>query len=219
MDDPHLDPASGVLRNRLGITDAVDLARAEAHIAASRELQLLVERPNLGRYDLAHLQAIHRHLFAEVYDWAGEIRTVDIAKGSTNFAPYQHIRAFADTVFDGLRADHYLRNVDDAQFAAKAGTLLSDLNALHPFREGNGRTQRSFLNLLANDAGRGLHWADVDPKENLRASITATTDENHLQAIVARITVPLEGVQTHRQVLPRFPGPTMTSTPRPDLGR
>ena len=96
--DPYLDPASGVLRNRLGITDANELAHAEAHVAASRELQLYVDRPTLGRYDLPHLQAIHRHLFSEVYDWAGEIRTINITK-VTSFAPHQHIRAYASTVF------------------------------------------------------------------------------------------------------------------------
>ena len=95
--------------------------------------------------------------------------------------------------------------------------MLGDLNALHPFREGNGRTQRAFLTLLANDAGRGLHWADLDADENVRAFIAALTDETQLQGILARITVPLKRAQPHRQVQPHFPPPG----PRrpPELGR
>ena len=79
--DPYLDPASGVLRNLLGITDAAELARAEAALSASRLIDL--ERRRLpGRYDLAHLQAFHRYILGDVYGWAGQLRTVSIAKGS-----------------------------------------------------------------------------------------------------------------------------------------
>jgi PHD/YefM family antitoxin component YafN of YafNO toxin-antitoxin module len=78
--DPYLDPASGVLRNLLGITDAAKLARAEAALSASRLIDL--ERRLPGRYDLAHLQTFHRYILGDVYDWAGQLRTVSIAKGS-----------------------------------------------------------------------------------------------------------------------------------------
>ncbi len=79
--DPYLDPASGVLRNLLGITDAAELARAEAALSASRLIDL--ERRRLpGRYDLAHLQAFHRYILGGIYGWAGQLRTVSIAKGS-----------------------------------------------------------------------------------------------------------------------------------------
>ncbi len=84
--DPYLDPAGGVLRNRLGITDAGELARAEAALSASRIVDL--ERRRLpGRYDLAHLRAFHRLILGDVYDWAGELRTVSIAKGSVFCLP------------------------------------------------------------------------------------------------------------------------------------
>lgn len=84
--DPYLDPDSGVLRNRLGITDAAELVQVEAALTGSRLIDL--ERRRLpGRYDLAHLQVFHRYIFGDVYDWAGELRTVTIAKGEVFPAP------------------------------------------------------------------------------------------------------------------------------------
>ncbi len=97
--DPYLDPASGVLRNLLGITDAAELARAEAALSASRLIDL--ERRRLpGRYDLAHLQAFHRYILGDVYGWAGELRTVSIAKGSVFCLP-QHLESYAADVLGG----------------------------------------------------------------------------------------------------------------------
>jgi cell filamentation protein len=87
--DPYLDPASGVLRNLLGITDPAELARAEAALSASRLIDLELRRLP-GRYDLAHLQAFHRYILGDVYDWAGQLRTVSIAKGSVYCLP-QHL--------------------------------------------------------------------------------------------------------------------------------
>lgn len=107
--DPYLDPASGVLRNLLGITDAAELARAEAALSASRLIDL--ERRRLpGRYDLAHLQAFHRYILGDVYDWAGQLRTVSIAKGSVFCLP-QHLESYAADVFGRLAAADRLRGL------------------------------------------------------------------------------------------------------------
>jgi fido (protein-threonine AMPylation protein) len=96
--DPYLDPASGVLHNRLGITDAGELAQAEAALSASRIVDL--ERRRLpGRYDLAHLRAFHRLILGDVYDWAGELRTVSFA--SRNRTRANDHRHKADTAGDG----------------------------------------------------------------------------------------------------------------------
>src|SRR5207302_6131632 len=135
------DPHTGTLRNRLGITDRAELARAEARLAAGRETILFRERPDLGRYDLAHLQAIHRHLFAQIYDWAGQLRTVNMAKGDTLFALAEWVEPQGRQLFDDIGRRHHLRGLDRDEFVIAAGQFLSDLNALHPFREGNGRTQ------------------------------------------------------------------------------
>lgn len=208
MEDPYLDAAHGVLRNRLEITDPHELAQAEADIVAAREMHLYVDRPRLGAYDLAHLRAIHRHLFADIYDWAGELRTVDIAKGSTSFAPVRHLRTWAPTVFARLREVDYLHSADAAGVATKAATLLADVNLMHPFRDGNGRTQRAFLTALVGDAGWALRWPDVTPEENLAASVAAVTDERPLQSLLARIIVPLDDAPPTALVLPRPPADT-----------
>lgn len=174
--DPYLDVEAGVLRNLLGITDRDELARAEADFSAVRIAEL--RRLRLpGRYDLAHLQAFHRHIFAEVYDWAGELRTVSIGKGHLFCLP-QHLVTAGAEVFDRLaRADH-LRGLARVGFVDALTELLADINALHPFREGNDRAQRAFLAQLARDAGHPLHWAGLEPAANVEASRAAHHGDN-----------------------------------------
>lgn len=98
--DPYLDLEHGVLRNRLGITDRDELARAEAVLTATR-LYELARAPIVGGYDLAHLQAIYRYVFSDVYEWAGQIRTVSIGMGRLFWLP-QHLESLAGQVFDRL---------------------------------------------------------------------------------------------------------------------
>ncbi|MFR9802568.1 Fic/DOC family protein [Pseudonocardia sp. RS010] len=143
--DPYTDPCTGLLRNKLGITDADELDRVGAEVTALRLVQLR-EQGLPGSYDLAHLQAFHRFIFGDLYDWAGQLRTVATAKEDLFCLP-QHLVGFAEDVFGKLaRRDHHLRGLDRAAFIDKLAELLGELNALHPFREGNGRAQR-FLGL------------------------------------------------------------------------
>lgn len=173
--DPYLDPASGVLRNRLGITDAAELAQVEATLTASRLIDL--ERRRLpGRYDLAHLQAFHRYIFGDLYDWAGELRVVSIAKGEVFCLP-QHLRSYAAGVFGRLAAADWLRGLPRDRFITGLAEFLADVNALHPFREGNGRTQRAFFSQLAHDAGHHIEWIRMDPDENIAASLAGHRGE------------------------------------------
>jgi len=123
--DPYLDPASGVLRNLLGITDAAELARAEAALSASRLIDL--ERRRLpGRYDLAHLQAFHRCILGDVYAWAGQLRTVSIAKGSVFCLP-QHLESYAADVFGRLAAADRLRGLARDPFITGLAGFLAKL--------------------------------------------------------------------------------------------
>ncbi len=169
--DPYLDPVSGVLRNLLGITDAGELAQVEAALTASRLIDL--ERRRLpGRYDLAHLRAFHRYIFADIYGWAGELRTVAIAKGDLFCLP-QHLQSAAAEIFARLAAADRLRGLSREQFITRVAEFLADVNALHPFREGNGRTQRAFFSQLAHDAGHHIDWIRMDPAQNTAASMAA----------------------------------------------
>lgn len=151
-DDHYLDPASGVLRNHLGITDAAQLEQAEAALVAIRSYELL-RIPLQGGFDLAHLQAIHRQLFSDLYEWAGQLRTIDISKGNNRFAHHAHIAGAAATLFKQLAEEKNLAGLDAASFSNRAAYYLGELNALHPFREGNGRAQREFASHLAHVNG------------------------------------------------------------------
>ncbi len=169
--DPYLDPASGVLRNLLGITNAAELARVEAALSASRLVDL--ERSRLaGGYDLDHLRAFHRYILGDLYDWAGELRTVSIAKGSVFCLP-QHLTSYGLDVFGRLAAADRLRGLNREQFIAELAGFLADVNAMHPFREGSGRTQRAFFSQLAHDAGHHIDWVRMDPDRNNVASAAA----------------------------------------------
>jgi fido (protein-threonine AMPylation protein) len=107
-----------------------------------------VARTTFGRYDLSARQAVHRYLFADIYEWAGELRSVELAEGASMFARARHLRQAAERVFRQVARDDQLPGLDPPRFARAAGRLLADLNALHPFREGNGRAQRALLQLL-----------------------------------------------------------------------
>ena len=134
-----------------------------------RALRLAV-RPLPGDYDLPHLQACHRALFEGIYTWAGELRTVRIAKGDTFCLP-QHIESAAADIFGRLARERRLTDLAREDFIDRLAGYLGDVNALHPFREGNGRAQRVLFSELASDAGYAMHWQRVDLARNLAASI------------------------------------------------
>jgi cell filamentation protein len=184
--DPYLDLQSGVLRNRLGITDAKQLRQVEAELTASRIYDVIRDAIP-GRYDLTHLRAFHRHIFQDLYDWAGELRTVSIGRGRLFSLP-QHLEADADELFSWLARSEHLRGRDRDTFVDDLTELFADLNALHPFRDGNGRTQRAFLGQLAVDAGHPIHWAAMDPAENVAASKAAHEgDTDALRTLLDRL--------------------------------
>ncbi|OMG80709.1 Fic/DOC family protein [Achromobacter xylosoxidans] len=186
--DPYLDKASGILRNRLGITDQAELDRAEATLALVRSLEL-VKQPVDGRYDLAHLQEIHARLFGDVYDWAGQIRTVDISKGDTRFANFQQIESYAPEIFKPLHREQLLRALDVDTFCQRAGHYLGELNVLHPFREGNGRSIREFVGQVARGAGYAIDWKGVDRADMIRASIEAYEGDSTRMASLIRTNI------------------------------
>ncbi|KOV69641.1 filamentation induced by cAMP protein Fic [Streptomyces sp. NRRL WC-3618] len=168
----------GVLRNNLGITDHHQLAAAEADITRAR-LIMLAERPLPGAYDLGHLQAFHAAIFGDIYPWAGELRTVNIAK-RTPFCPARNLVPYAGEVFGRLTSSGRLRNLPRREFVVRLAGLYGDMNVLHPFREGNGRAQRAFLTQLSADAGYALTWAGTDPQRNEDASVKSFLGDNSL---------------------------------------
>jgi len=148
---------NGVFKNKLGIQNQTILQEREADYATVRAYEL-AKTPLEGRFDLDHLQAIHRHLFGDVYAWAGELRDIDLTKGDSYFANHAHIVSAARSIFAKLAAEDYLTGLDEAGFSERAACYLGEINALHPFREGNGRAQREFINHLAYKNGFSIAW-------------------------------------------------------------
>jgi cell filamentation protein len=168
--DHYLDPETGVLKNKLGIKDEEELKKAEASLVAWRSYQLS-EKPLEGRFDLDYLKAIHKHLFGDIYEWAGELRDIDLAKENSYFANHVHIANVARSIFEKLAQENYLTGLDAAGFSDRAAHYLGEINALHPFREGNGRAQREFINHLAHRNGYSIDWTNLGQEELLQASI------------------------------------------------
>ena len=168
--DHYLDPETGVLKNKLGIRDEAELKAAEASLVAWRSYQL-VEKPIQGCFDLDHLKAIHQHLFQDVYEWAGELRDIDLARADSYFANHRYIIEAAGLIFAKLAEENYLQGLDAADFSTRAAYYLGEINALHPFREGNGRAQREFINHLANHNGYLIDWTNISEADMIQASI------------------------------------------------
>jgi Protein involved in cell division len=187
--DPYVDPETGVLRNLWGITDPVKLRAAEADITAAAVFALATEWLP-GAYDLEHLRAFHRRIFGRLYPWAGEIRTVAIAKTDMFCLP-QFIEPYANDVFLNLALEKHLRGLPREAFVDRLTHYLAEVNAIHPFREGNGRTQRAFFSQLSRDAGWPVDWSGLDRNENIAASIAALRGDNGpLRAMLDRLVAP-----------------------------
>ncbi len=185
-EDQYINPASGVLYNLHGIEDAEQLEAVEADFAAGRAYQLRLN-PLPGNFDLAHLQAIHRYLFQDTYSWAGELRTLDITKGVDRFANFKHIESSMAAISAKMAQDDHLLGLEPDAFADKAAFYFAEINAVHPFREGNGRTQREFINHLAANAGYVVAWENAPPAELLNCTIEAHhRSEKPLAALIAK---------------------------------
>jgi cell filamentation protein len=154
-EDPYLYPGSSVLRNKFGFRNQSSLDRIERRLVSQR----IAEGAPAGDFDLTHLQAIHHHLFQDVYDWAGEMRSVEIAKGGQRFQIRRFIETGLADIHQRLRAADFLRRLREDAFAKAAGEILGDINYVHPFREGNGRAQLQYLDQLAEQAGHPVDLA------------------------------------------------------------
>ncbi len=184
--DPYVYEGTDVLRNRFDVRDAGELARREADASLLRLAQLR-EQPLPGSYDLDHLRAFHRFLFGDIYPWAGEVRTVALAKVDMFVLPAR-ITPYLDGVLRQLRDQNYLRGLGPEEMVQRLAHYLGEINAAHPFREGNGRTQRAFLSQLARDAGYRLVWERIDASRNVEASIASMRgDDALLRTLVAEV--------------------------------
>lgn len=163
-------PDSTVLINKFDIRDEEKLNEVESVLASVRYAEWL-NAPKADSFDFEHYKAIHHFLFSDLYDWAGQIRTVNISKKGTKFTPSENIEEQAALVFKRLRKCNYFKGLDHSAFVNEIVDFYCVTNALHPFREGNGRTQRIFLTQLIRNAGYDINFADMDTELLMIATI------------------------------------------------
>ncbi|NYD71010.1 Fic/DOC family protein [Herbiconiux flava] len=184
--DPYLIPGSTVLCNLVGAVTATDLAEAEADLSFARAVELL-DNPVRPTNDLREFKAIHRHLFQDVFDWAGQVRSVDVRKdvpGAQFFLPVGYIERAAEICFGELAEEQHLKRLGRDDFIQRLAFHYEKINYIHAFREGNGRTQRIFWNRIALEAGWQLDWRPVHGEEN-HAAARAGSDDDDLEPLVA----------------------------------
>ena len=180
-DDAYCYPGTDVLRNTAEITNAEDLDAYEGELSTLRSIEIL-ENPVAGQFDLAHLQRIHLALFQDVYDWVGKIRTVDISRGNSRFANVRFIESAANDIFNKLAHENWLKGLDADALSKRLAHYLSEINALHPFREGNGRVQRIFISQLGASAGYQLDYSDLQQEQIYRAMELAFNGDESILA-------------------------------------
>ena len=169
----YTDPNTGVLRNLANVTDFNTLLLIESGAVTKRIAELYANPIKIK--NSSTLLDIHRYLFQDVYSWAGEIRTVEISKGGKPFFPLSHFRN-AFIFIDTLIADYRKTSKKEIkQLSNKLAEILDNINYLHPFREGNGRTQREFLRILAIEKGLSLN---LNPADN------ANIYENYMSGVI-----------------------------------
>ena len=169
FDDPYAYPGTAVLKNILDLRDPDSLEAFEVEISTLRAEEPLPE----GDFDAAHYCAVHHHLFQDVYEWAGQYRTVRTSKGGNMFCYPEHIRSQMNQLFGDLREQMHIASQNADEFITQIARLLGELNAIHPFREGNGRSQLAFVGLLGMAYGRPFDFERIDRTRFLPAMIAS----------------------------------------------
>lgn len=162
FEDPYVIPGTNVLINKLNLTDNFELSIQEERLSKRRANEL-ASQGITGEFDLEHFKSIHQHLFQDVYDWAGETRVVNISKDGTIFESASRIGAAVYGIHRVLEQENFLKDLERRDFAQGLAKFYKMWNAVHPFREGNGRSTRMLMGQLAANAGWML---DVQRIEN-----------------------------------------------------
>lgn len=169
-EDPYCYPGTNVLRNLLNITNDDDLNEVERILSEIAASEIVFAPPP---YDLPYLQRIHRQLFTDIYEWAGELRTVDISKGDTRFCIVTRIEAESQKYFRSLAKSNWFELLGRDELVLAVAELFGDLNVIHAFREGNGRAHRILFEHIIVNAGYEMNWWAVREVEWIQANIDA----------------------------------------------
>ena len=204
MDAGYFVECGDVLTNKLGITDPAELQEREYQITTAKTLDVLNQDPP-SVLDFDYLLSLHGALFGDIYDFAGQVRTVNISKpdSSVPFAYADYIKPYSDRIFSELKTRHYLTSLEKPEFVTGLAWLSSELNALHPFREGNGRTIRLFLDQICANAGYVIDFNLAAREEILAADRTAFAGD--LSPLVALYTKIVSVIWTKQQKSAELP--------------
>ena len=193
-------PGTGVLRNKLGITDPAALSRTATDSTALR-LASLQESPVRGGFDSAHLQAIHHHIFQDIYDWAGELRTIDNGN-----VPASQVEKSIDSVLDRLSRENHLKGLSAEEWAHSASAYLYDIGAIQPFLAGNEIVFQEFVSELARKNNLSLQWDTTpDITTDSIALLSQAEQSANLRRLImlAMDTDPVAQHSSHGRVLER----------------
>jgi cell filamentation protein len=172
-------PGTGVFRNKLGITDPAALSRAATGSTALR-LAELQATPVRGGFDATHLQTIHHHIFQDLYDWAGQLRTIDAGN-----MPASHIEKSLNSVFDRLSRENHLKGLSAEEWTHNASAYLDDLGAIQPFLAGNEIALHEFAVELARKNNLSLHWdATTDISSESIALLSQAEQSANLRRLI-----------------------------------
>ena len=167
--DKYVYPGTTVLINKFNCRDPEKLKEIEA-LSTGGNLAYLQMHPIKGNFDFDHLKHIHHFIFQDLFEWAGKIRTIDIGKNNL-FCRAQFIESYAESVFADFLSSCYELRDDKARFVEVFSEHYADMNALHPFREGNGRAQREFARELCLECGYVFDLTRTTHEEMFLASI------------------------------------------------
>ena len=196
--DPYKYPGLDVLKNKRDIKDADRLEKFEHERTFLRGYDLQ-KNPVQGNFDLAHIKAIHQALFQDVYEWAGKTRTVFIMKGGSMFAHPDFVEKYWQMEHKKIEAQNFLRGMDKEKFTGELARHYGEINAIHPFREGNGRSTREYLTQLAKQAGYELDYSKVDKARwNEAAKQSFDSDPKAMQQVFAAIATPTKAIAFDR---------------------
>lgn len=177
--DHYVYSGTNILRNKLGIENAAKLEEAERAIT-TKEILKLGQDGITGKFDIAHQQDIHKRIFGYIYEWAGEFRDIRIYKGGTEFTAPGDIRDALEKLFGDVRGKDYFRSMTSNDVATELARTLAGLNLIHPFRKGNGRAQRMFVEQLAANAGYDLDFTGISENDMRTASIASSRGRDNL---------------------------------------
>ena len=190
-DEMSTYPGTRCLVNYFGIKDRAELRAVDKRISSYRTAELLASPPSMP-FTFDYLKAVHAHIFGDIYPSAGMVRRSSSRK-HTEYCQAEFIEPQAEKLFTSLRKDNYLKGIEDIDdFINDIAYYMGEMEALHPFIDGNGRATRFFFNQIALNAGYRIGWASADPDHFLEANVAALDgDYQALIDVLEEIVIPL----------------------------